>query len=120
MDGSKHLGAVDVKMVFSYVHGDFGIRIVCCFSFGEYCFSQSRTLLKSYKAFLHLNTRARFNFGERVWSESFRVHIEIVQAKQFLSQVKKFILWLTNFLFDSCRVAFVLSDKLLMNMLLAS
>ena len=45
MDGSKHLGAVDVKMVFSYVHGDFGIRIVCCFSFGEYCLSKSRTLL---------------------------------------------------------------------------
>lgn len=46
MDGSKHLGAFDVEMVFSFVHGDFGIRIVCCFSFGEYCLSQSRTLLK--------------------------------------------------------------------------
>lgn len=46
MDGSKHLGAFDVEMVFSSVHGDFGIRIVCCFSFGEYCLSQSRTLLK--------------------------------------------------------------------------
>lgn len=46
MDGSKHIGAVDVTMEFSFVHGDFGIRIVCCFSFGEYCLSQSRTQLK--------------------------------------------------------------------------
>ena len=60
MDGSKHLGAVDVKMVFSFVHGDFGIQNVCCFSLGEYCFPQSSTLLKSYNTFFHFNTRARF------------------------------------------------------------
>lgn len=41
MDRSK-LGAVDVKMVFSFVHGDFGIRIVCCFSFENENYSSYR------------------------------------------------------------------------------
>ena len=67
MHGSKHLvlELLNIKMVFSFVRGDFGIRIVCCFSFGKYCLSQSRTLLKYCKTFLHLNTRARF------WQASF-------------------------------------------------
>lgn len=56
MDGSK----LDVDMVFSLAHGDFGIRNVCCFGFGEYCLPQSSTLLKSYNTFIHLNTRAGF------------------------------------------------------------
>lgn len=59
-NGSEHLGAVYVMMMFSCLHGDFGIRNVCCFSFGEYCLSESSTLLKSYNMFLHLNTRALF------------------------------------------------------------
>lgn len=59
MNGSKHFGTVHHMIVFSFLRGDFGIRNVCCFSFGKYCLSKSNTQLKSF-TFLNLNTRARF------------------------------------------------------------